>query len=441
MNDKLVLVYPPFCTPASPPYSVTGFYSKLKDSSLDVSVLDLNVEFHNLFFSHYRDYFKKKDWVDYDSVSKKCGEEFDKCYALNNKLVLQGNNPQGFQELLNLILEKKPSIVAFSIVYSSQVFYAFALIKELKKLNIKTIVGGLAVSNRLRQESLYLADLDALSNYLQIGVVHDAVLDFSIYDEAKYFSPELVLPLKTSSTCYYKQCAFCSHFSRDKYFEVSVDLIEEIVSGNSANHYFLIDDMISSKRLLSLAKVFKKHNVSWACQLKPTRDFTKEVLQELKDSGLVFVMWGVESGSNKVLKAMFKGTNKEDVALVLKNSKESGVINNVYIMFGFPSETKDDFDETISFLKDNEANIDLVLSSVFGLQRGTKVYNEPAKFNVVKIFEEERTLLDPKVSYDVCSSLSNRDASLLRKKHLKFLGTINKLPKKTNFFREHTFFY
>lgn len=438
---KLLLVYPPFCTPASPPYSITNLYSLLKNS-LDVSVLDLNVEFHELFFKEYQEYFKKKDWENYSKISTRAREDFNSCYSKNHKLILKEKKPEGFDYLLELILRKKPEVVAFSIVYSSQVFYTYTLIKKLKELKIKTIVGGPAVSDKLAKEAdSFLENEEELSKYLNVKIEKNNHLDFTIYPLNKYFTPEIVLPLKTSNTCYYKQCSFCSHYTNQKYQEYFVESIQKTLKKNKAKHYFIIDDMIHSKRLLELSDLFKKYKINWACQLKPTKNFTKEVMQELKKSGLKFVMWGVESGNDRVLNLMKKNTKTEDMALILKNSKESGVINTVYIMFGFPSETKKEFLDTINFLKKNEENIDLVLSSVFGLQKRSKVYEEPKKFCINKIFEEPRTLLDPKISYEITTGLTTKEAAKLRKSYLKTLDKINKFPRKTNFFREHMFFY
>ncbi|MFP4567689.1 MAG: B12-binding domain-containing radical SAM protein [Candidatus Woesearchaeota archaeon] len=447
-SDKkkdVLFVYPPFCTPASPPYSITNLYSKIKaNSNLVIGALDLNVLFHAQFFPKYKDYFKKTNtsWGDYKEVSTRAREDFNNLYSKNNKLVVGGLLPDGFDLMFNHILLSNPKIVAFSIVYSSQVFYAFALIKKLKERGIKTIVGGPAVSLPLKKESdLFFSDEVALFNYLNISIKKEAYLDFSIYPLSNYFTPDIVLPLKTSSTCYYKRCAFCSHFSNKKYEEFSLEFIEDTIKNSGSKYFFLIDDMIHSGRLIDLAKIFKKYGCTWACQLKPTGDFTKEVLSELKASGLKFVMWGVESGSNRILNLMSKATKSEDVSLILKNSKESGIINTVYIMFGFPGESKDEFLQTLAFLKDNAGNIDLVLSSVFGLQKGSLVYANPDKYSVMDIVEEKRTLLDPKISFSTSSGISTNEAFKLRKAHLKSLDKINKFPRKTNFFREHMFFY
>jgi radical SAM superfamily enzyme YgiQ (UPF0313 family) len=212
--------------------------------------------------------------------------------------------------------------------------------------------------------------------------------------------------------------------------------MDSVVSSKQ-RHFFVVDDMIHKKRLLEIAKVLKPLNVFWQCQLKPTRDLDYKTLKELRDSGLRIIVWGVESACDRILKMMEKGTNKKDISDVLKSSKDAGIKNGVYIMAGFPTETKEEFLETIDFLKANSDNIDLVSVSVFGLQKGTPVYNNPEKYGITRIIEQKRTILEPKISYTLKSGLTQEEASELKKKYKKTLDKFNKYPKEMNFFREH----
>ena len=173
------------------------------------------------------------------------------------------------------------------------------------------------------------------------------------------------------------------------------------------------------------------------CQLRPTKDLDKETLNILFDSGLKMIIWGVESGNDRILKLMQKGTNPEDVVEVLSNSKKAGIKNVLYIMFGFPTETKEEFLDTINFLKSNQENIDLISTSTFGLQKGTPIYNHPEQFNVTEIKETKRTVLEAKISYQISSGLSQEEIKQLKKNHKNTLEKINKYPKEMNFFREH----
>src|SRR3989344_5638078 len=130
---KILLVYLPFCTPASPPYSITYLASFLKNNcknKMAVEMLDLNLEFHKLKFPEYQKYFQNLEkWNNYDETAKKYQQLSSKIYSENNKKVVNGENPEFFAEIMEKITEKKPDIIAFSIVYSSQAFYAYALLK------------------------------------------------------------------------------------------------------------------------------------------------------------------------------------------------------------------------------------------------------------------------------------------------------------------------
>ena len=441
MMKKILLVYPPFCTPASPPYSITYIYSFLKNNcDGNISVLDLNLEFHRFKFPEYQiEYKDNKNWYDYDKITKGYIELTRKTYSQNNKKVRNNKRPEFFKELLNKIKNEKPDIVAFSIVYSSQVFYAYSLIRELKE--VKIVIGGPAISEKLVQSADKALDNEVeLLNYIQDNNVKpnfETVLDFSIYNLNEYFTPQPVIPLKTSTTCPYKQCSFCNHFKNVPYKEFSLDLIKKTIIDSKQKYFFLIDDMIPTKRLLKIAEAFKPLNISWTCQLRPTKDLDYETLKKLKESGLVMIIWGVESGNNRILNLINKGTNKNDIKKVLEDSHNAGIKNVAYVLFGFPTETKEEFLETVEFLKTNEKNIDLISVSEFGLQKGTEVYNNPQKFGIKKIIEEKRTLLGPKIRYELKEGLTQEAVSNLIKKHRKTLDNINKYPRTMNFFREH----
>jgi len=443
---NILLAYLPFCTPASPPYSITNLYSFLKNNSkYNVEVLDLNLEFHKLKFLKFQEYYSDiNKWGDYDKVTEEYRKLTTKIYSENNKKVVASHDPELLDVFLRMIKKNKPDIVAFSIVYSSQAFYAYSIIKELT--DVKCVLGGPAVNEKLTQVADAVLDneLELLEYISGEKVDHDKLnfnyaLDFSIYDLHEYFTPKPVIPLKTTSTCYYKGCTFCTHFKNIPYFEYSLDMIKKTIIDSKQKHFFLIDDMIPVKMLLRIAEIVKPLGILWACQLRPTKELTIDILKELKGSGLVLIMWGIESGNDRILKLINKGTNKHDMQGVLLDSHISGIKNIAYVIFGFPTETKEEFLETIDFLKDNDENIDLVSTSVFGLQKDTAIYRNPEKFGIKKIIEEKRTVLEPKISYETLTGLSQKDANKLRYGYKKTIEKINKYPKTMNFFREHMF--
>lgn len=427
---RILLVYPPFCTPASPPYSLTSLAAKIK-REYEVNILDLNVRFHNLKFPEFHEYYQqgKFDFKEYSQTTKKYEHLTSLCYSENNKKVLKGESPELLSELLSEILKQKPEVVAFSIVYSSQAFYASVLIQELKKKGIRCFVGGPAVTHQM----LEIAETDFkefLSN-------KNEILDFSVYNKNDYFTPELVLPIKTCSACFYQQCAFCTHHQHSKYQEFELEYIGKAIQKSKAKKVFFIDDMITKKRLLELAEVVQPLKITWMCQLRPTKDLDRETLQKLHASGLRVVLWGVESGSPRILNLMRKGTNPEDNEITLRNAHEIGIKNVLYAMFGFPTETETEFLDTVNFLQRNKENIDLLSISTFGLQQGTPIFAHPKEFGVKKVNVLERKLLDAKVTFEVEKGLPPEELLKLRKKYRQTLDKINKYPQGMNFFREH----
>jgi len=444
-DTTTLLVFPPFCTPASPSYSINYLSTFLTNNNIENKVLDLNLKFHQLMFpdqyQYYKSFTDNYNLDEYNKITKDFQKISSQVYSKNNRGVINDELPDLFNELLHEITKHNPTTVAFSIVYSSQAFYSLVLIKELNKLNIKTIVGGPAVNSKLTSAAYKKLDneVQLLDEITDKKIDHDKlvcnrIINFN-YDE-DYFISSKVIPIKTSSSCFYQLCAFCSHHGNVKYSEYDLNDIKQTIINSKSKNIFFIDDMISTKRLLNISNMIKDLNVNWMCQLRPTIDLTKEVLQQLYDSGLKIIIWGVESGNDRVLKLIRKGTNVKDLQVVLKNSYEVGITNVTYIMFGFPTETEEEFMDTIDMLQRNNEFISLVSTSVFGVHKETPIYNEPEKYGVLKVIQKPRTVLEPKLDYTVKSGLTNEQVKKLKKKNMFKIEKINKFPKEMNYFRE-----
>ncbi len=429
---KLLLIYPPFCTPSTMPYSIAYLKSFVK-SHLDIEVkcLDLNAKFNKLRFEEA---YLNKDFELFDKLSRDV-------YKKNNKLVINNETPELFEEMIALIEDEAPDYVAFSLVYNSQCFYSQALVERLNK-KYKILVGGPAVHHNLLKNSTFLCNEKELLRFFDDKIVPSedfVVPDFSDFESKDYLTKELVYPLRTSVSCYYKQCAFCTHHFSQQYKEVPLELIKETILKHDIKNLYFFDDMISKKRLLELADLLKELKVRWWCQLKPTKDLLG-IFEKLHDSGLRSVSWGIESGNQRILDLMKKGTKLEVISEVLKESHEAGIINLTYFILGFPTETKEELFDTIKFIEENKESIDLVSTSLFGLQRGSKVYLNPEEYGIDEIIEKKRTLLDDRILYKVKSGLQQSEVRLLRKKLEHKLHIADRIPRVYNFFKEQTIF-
>ena len=448
---KVLLVYPPFCTPAVLPYSLASLKHVLQTNlDIEVDVLDLNAEFHKKRFSQY--YSQVKDCTTKEEYAK-VFELFDKesrpVYSLNNKGVVQGKNPELFKEMLSLIRLEDYDTIALSLVYNSQCFYATALLESLQKRGIQCIIGGPAAHGKVLEYGIYLGtEAQLIEFFTKKGVpkkegdfyAANNPLDFSLFPQENYLSKKRIIPLRTSTTCFYKQCTFCTHFARVPYKEYDLEWLENTLKKNNAEFVFLIDDMIAKERLQEFAKICKKNQIKWACQLRPTSDLLG-LSKELYDGGLRSVSWGVESGCQRILDLMKKGTNIHDVPTVLQESHQAGIQNILFTMFAFPTETKEEYQTTLEFLEKNKEHIDLICTSIFGLQRGAKAFESPQDFGIIEVKEKTRTILEGTIAYVTKEGIGNEEARVLQKKYQKRLDAINKIPKVFKYSREQALVY
>jgi len=443
---KLLLIYPPFCTPTAMPYSLAALKSNLIASlQLNIQCLDLNAYFHTIQFPTYYQNLQlayQQGLTTYGKLLQDFENESREVYAQNHKLIVHKQPPFHLQTLIQQIKDQKPDFIAFSLVYNSQCFYSEALIDELRWLNIPIITGGPAVTSNIKKKTIYLKNEQELISYLQNQNIQSTTQsttiippDFSDFKTEQYLSASPIYPLKSSTTCFYKLCTFCTHFARVPYAEYPIETIVQTIKNHNIKYIYFIDDMISTKRLVALANALQPLGVKWWVQLRPTRDLLP-VLPQLAKAGLHTICWGVESANQRILDLMKKGTHIEDIPNVLTTAHNSGIKNMVYIMFGFPTETKEEVMHSFDFLTENKNNIDLICSSIFGLQHGSTIYDHPQDYHITDINEKSRTVLDPKITFNISLGLTTEQTKKIRHRHMHRINSINKFPKVFDFVKE-----
>jgi radical SAM superfamily enzyme YgiQ (UPF0313 family) len=98
----------------------------------------------------------------------------------------------------------------------------------------------------------------------------------------------------------------------------------------------------------------------------------KNTAAALARAGCVEVWMGVESGSQKILDAMQKGTRVEQFAQARGNLRENGIRACYFLQFGYPGETWGDIQKTIQMVRQTRPD-DPGISVSYPLP-GTKFY-------------------------------------------------------------------
>ncbi len=95
-------------------------------------------------------------------------------------------------------------------------------------------------------------------------------------------------------------------------------------------------------------------------------------IQALQRAGAEIVWIGAESGSQKVLDAMEKGTRVEQIRESASRLHEAGIKVGFFLQFGYPGETREDIEATLQLVRDSQPD-DIGMSVSYPLP-GTKFH-------------------------------------------------------------------
>ena len=315
-------------------------------------------------------------------------------------------------ESLAEFLKKAQSRLVGIQVFSYELGSVNRLLKLLKELNpdVITVVGGVHLSARgvaglgdmpladyafqgegevgfplllrklLREEPVEFVDIPGLiyregdkakANPRIVNEDLD-VLGFPAWDlippaeypenpQGAFYQNFPIAPISTTRGCPF-DCTFCASpvnmgkLLRKRSITHVLDEMELLYCDHGVREFHIIDDAfnVERKRVLEFCEGLVQR------QLKISYTFPnglrlnmldEEVLSRMKETGAYAFTVGIESGSERILKAMKKKLSldliKEKVELICR----CGLEPSGFFILGFPDETKEDMLKTIAFAK------------------------------------------------------------------------------------------
>lgn len=185
----------------------------------------------------------------------------------------------------------------------------------------------------------------------------------------KYFSLEnyrlfgrKMLPIMTSRGCP-SQCSFCTTARmfgkafRARSPKSIVDELEWLRDEHGADAFSFYDDTftLNTKRAVTICEEIKNRKIGlpWDCQTRVSR-VSPELLATMRDANCQQVFFGVESGCQKILDAVNKGTTVEQNRRAIKMAKDAGLFVAISVIIGYPGETRDMLMQTIDLVRKAE---------------------------------------------------------------------------------------
>jgi hypothetical protein len=311
-----------------------------------------------------------------------------------------------------------------SIVIGEGEHALLALIQALesKKRDLSDVPNLVHLHNGLVQHNAatYIADMNTLPSPDWEGLPLDA-----------YFSPAFIPVLPTARGCYWGQCAFCriSHATSGQYRPRRIDLVledmEKLYKHHGATHFFLSADAESPTRMKKLACKIKerKRPFVWKCETRLSPPLSQELCESIFAGGCRYLIFGMESASQRVLDCMNKGIQAVNFADVIHNCYQAGIGVNLQTFIGFPTETQEEARATVDFLAKHHAHVDSIGFGNFALVPLSRVDLAPERYGVTKIDRECSEQSDIVLAYDyqVAQGMSQEEAAEQLRQHFLHL--------------------
>ena len=183
--------------------------------------------------------------------------------------------------------------------------------------------------------------------------------DYGTLNVAKY----LQLSIASSRGCPF-ECSFCSETVYWKGFRaIDRSLIfgqlDALGTRYNRTSFFLCDSLanqVIGSLTAEIAASGKPYKID--CYLRADRICTDESrTKEWRAGGLFRARLGMESASQRILDAMVKKTNPENMAKSLHALASQGIMTTTLWIAGYPGETEQEFDSTLAFIRENRRNI------------------------------------------------------------------------------------
>lgn len=277
-----------------------------------------------------------------------------------------------------------------------------------------------------------------------------------INDGAMMFDGEVKRMLDigvTSRGCPHK-CSFCYNLFFNRMFwrgipaKETFEMFKQVVDDYNVDGIWVHDDnyFVNLKRVGDIADLMikEKMDVKWTSSGITVHSYVRmphEIKQKIVESGCSSFRFGIESANPRILKMIDKPNTADQVYEVNSNTKKYNISPMYSFMIGFPTETKDEIEQTcrmIVKLKEDNPKAQIHGISVYTPYPGTPLYNQAIEhgFEPPKRFEDWSDIFWGSKSVNINLSETNReyldnvqDLSCLNSDWFLYVfPKINKLP-------------
>lgn len=242
--------------------------------------------------------------------------------------------------------------------------------------------------------------------------------DYDGLDLDAYRAPRPVL-VQASRGCYWGRCAFCVHAAgvhsfdgrtRTRTVEEIVREVETLIERHSPGFLCFADVSLPPKILRGVSEAFveRGYRIPWYAFLRFEKAFDRSLLELARRAGCFLLHFGLESGSEAVLRRVDKGQDLQVARRILDDATDLGFRVTVHTMAGLPGETEQDLQETIRLLGEYIPRVHDSFTEIFRLERDTRIHRDPARYGIE--IRSGGRVFDSSIPFDNPGGLSQEQA-------------------------------
>jgi len=260
---------------------------------------------------------------------------------------------------------------------------------------IAELQGNLSSGAHIRNTITYDRTKDELLLPERICYESLPTLGTPVYDYPwhLYLSPERGVNYSPTRGCYWNRCTFCDYglntdmptspWRERKIDQVIADL-EDARQRHGVQYVYFAVDVMSPTYLekLSDAMLDAHLEVRWSAELRMEKVFSVERCEKMARAGCKCISFGMESGNQRVLDLIDKGTKVQYMSDTMRNFSRAGIAVQLMAFHGFPTETEAERSATMEFIADNKGYWSGGGFGAFLLTGTAIVAKNPEKFGI-----------------------------------------------------------
>jgi anaerobic magnesium-protoporphyrin IX monomethyl ester cyclase len=266
---------------------------------------------------------------------------------------------------------------------------------------IAASAGRLRETGNLTNTIVFRREADPPSLPLQIRYEDLNLIGAPVYAHPweLYLSPERGINYSPTRGCYWNRCTFCDYGLntdsptspwRERKIDLVIEDLEMVHKEWGVNYIYFAVDVMAPSYLDRLSKAILGAglDIHWSAELRMERVYSTDRCETMAKAGCVSVSFGMESGSQRVLDLIDKGTKVSYMAETMKNFGLTGVAVQLMAFQGFPTESAEDRKETYKFIEQNSPHYSTGGIGKFQLTGTSIVAKNPERFGI-KVIETQ----------------------------------------------------